>query len=96
MSGYEILFELVKDELEKRGKYPDSCDTYLVCFSNSYDNKEWDIGHTMLMGCGSNYEFEWEFDFDEGQKYYKLHYVVELNKVWYKLDLANYKKEMKE
>ena len=85
--GYDILFDLVKDALHKKGDYLDDCETYLICFSHSYDNKNWDIGHTMLMGCGTGDKFEWENDFDEGQQYYKLKYIVELSKLWYKLDL---------
>lgn len=92
MNGYKMLFDLVKDRLEKKGKYLDDCEIYLVCFSNSYDNKNWDIGHTLLE-CGEYDGWEWENDFDEGQKYYKLHYIVELSSVWYNLDLTHYKKE---
>lgn len=89
MNGYEILFKLVKDELNKRGEYLDDCETYLVCFTQSYDNKNWDRGHTLLE-CGEYDGWEWENDFDEGQKYYKLLYVKELSKVWYMLDVEHY------
>lgn len=91
MSGYNKLFEMVKNRLEKRGKIIDDCETYLVCFSESYDDIHWDIGHTLLIGGGSYDNFEWLNDFDEGQQYYKLHYVVELSEVYYRLDLAHYK-----
>lgn len=94
MTGYEMLFIMVKDALEKEDDYIDSSETYLIGFSQSYDNKEWNIEHTMLMGCGSNDKFDWENDFDEGQRYYRLHYVVKLSDMWYRLDMKYYKAMM--
>lgn len=91
-TGYDILFDLVVEKLHSINEHLCGCETYLVCFSKSYDKDEWDMEHALLTATDSSADeddtnkWEWEYDFDEGQDYYKVHYIVKLSDVWDNLD----------